>query len=136
MISQVGGECNPLNDLLSSTGISEILPYAGQDIESYLTGGVDPLTNPLNISWQLAVDENDLGAVAPKVPVFQWHGLVDEMVPLSVELNLHSQWCSLGVKSQLNLYVGDHPLAAAEGYPDAVTWMSNRFAGQVPPSNC
>jgi predicted esterase len=82
------------------------------------------------------LDENNLGKIAPDVPVLQSHGLLDEVIPYSVEVKLHEQYCSLGVKSQLDSFVGEHVTTALEDQPAVLTWLANRFAGQPAPSNC
>lgn len=143
MEQAVGGECNPFNTLLGSSAaattaaLTAITPYALQPIELYLSPFTpDPLTNLFNTTWQTDVDANDLGGTTPSVPVFEWHGLVDEMVPVANEIGLWSDWCAGGATDQLNFYLGDHPLAASEGFPDAVTWLADRFGGQPAPSTC
>jgi hypothetical protein len=51
-------------------------------------------------------------------------------------VTLHEQYCSLGVKSQLDSFVGEHVTTALEDQPAVLTWLANRFAGQPAPSNC
>jgi hypothetical protein len=110
-----------------------LLTFAGKRIEDYTVGGVNTINTP---AWKTVLDRNDLGAIKPDVPVLQTHGLLDEIIPYPVEQALHSQWCAMGVSSQLNGYVGDHVLTALLDQSDTVNWLSGRLAGQGAPSNC
>jgi len=45
----------------------EALPaYSGKRIQDYTAGGINPITEP---RWQRVLDDNDLGALKPRVPV-------------------------------------------------------------------
>jgi hypothetical protein len=50
---------------------------------------VNPINDP---PWQAVLNENDLGTMKPDVPVLETHGLLDEVIPYSVEAALHSQY--------------------------------------------
>jgi Secretory lipase len=110
-----------------------LLTFAGKRIEDYTVGGVNPITDP---AWKAALDQNDLGAIKPDVPVLQTHGLLDEIIPYRVEQALHGQWCAMGVASRLNGYAGDHVLTALLDQSDTVSWLGGRLAGTPAPSNC
>jgi predicted esterase len=72
----------------------------------------------------------------PQVPLLQYHGLLDEVIPYGVESALHAQYYAMGVKSQLTGYVGDHVLTQVEAQSQVVSWIGDRFAGAAAPSNC
>lgn len=107
--------------------------YAGKSIQDYTVGGVNPITEP---AWQTVLDANNLGTMKPAVPLLQYHGLLDEVIPYRVESTLHSQYCALGVKTELTGYVGDHVLTQVEAQSQVVSWIGDRFAGDAAPSNC
>jgi hypothetical protein len=113
--------------------VQGLLTYAGKTIQDYTVGGVNPMTEP---AWTTVLDENNLGTIAPDVPVLQSHGLLDEDIPYNVEVTLHQQYCAHGVKSQLDSYVGEHVTTALEDQPAVLSWLANRFVGQPAPSNC
>jgi hypothetical protein len=113
--------------------IQGLLTFAGKRIEDYTVGGVNPINDP---PWEAVLNENDLGAMKPDVPVLETHGLLDEVIPYSVEVALHSQYCAMGVTAQLDSYLGDHVLTALLDQTDVVNWLSGRFAGQPAPENC
>lgn len=110
-----------------------LLTYAGQRIENYTVGGVDPMNEP---QWQTALDANNLGSMKPAVPLYEYHGLLDEIIPWSVEQTLHRQYCTMGVRTQLTGYLGDHILTQVLAQTDVVNWLSARVAGVPAPSNC
>jgi Secretory lipase len=96
-------------------------------------GGVNPVTQP---AWQPVLDANNLGTMKPQVPLLQYHGRLDEVIPYSVESTLHTQYCAMGVKSELTGYVGGHVLTQIEAQSQVVSWIGDRFAGDPAPSNC
>lgn len=110
-----------------------LITYANKRIEDYTVGGTNPISLP---KWQTVLNANNLGGMKPQVPLLEYHGLLDEVIPYSVESALHSKYCAMGVTTQLNGYVGDHVLTQVVAQTDAVNWLSNRFAGAPPPSNC
>src|SRR5215472_3988825 len=110
-----------------------LVTYAGKSIQDYTVGGINPISEP---KWQAVLDANNLGGTKPHVPLLEYHGLQDEVIPYSVESALHSQYCAMGVTTQLNGYIGDHVLTQVVAQTDVVTWISNRFAGLPAPSNC
>lgn len=107
--------------------------YAGQRIENFTVGHINPINEP---KWQTVLNANDLGAVRPAVPLLQYHGLLDEVIPYRVEASLHQQYCAMGVTTQLTGFPGDHVLTQVLAQGDVVNWISSRLAGTPAPSNC
>ena len=107
--------------------------YAGKTIQDYTKGGIDPLTLP---PVEQVLNANNAGAVAPVVPVLQYHGLADEVIPYSLEVSLHDAWCSLGGTSDLVPFAGDHVSTQIEAQVTVVQWISDRFSGAAPPNSC
>jgi len=120
-------------DLATMCQAQALVSYADKTIQDYTIGGIDPITEP---AWQTVLDENNLGGTAPDVPILETHGLLDEVIPYSVEQNLHDQWCADGVTDDLIGYVGDHIATALEDQTDTDNWIAARFAGDAAPSNC
>jgi hypothetical protein len=86
---------------------------------------------------QSVLAANDLiTKAAPRVPIYQYHGAADEIVPLAQAQQLHRAWCAEGVRTRMDLYPGDHVTAAVEGAPAALTWLSNALAGQPNLTSC
>jgi hypothetical protein len=110
-----------------------LITYAGKKIQDYTVGGINPIGQP---KWQAVLNANDLGTMKPAVPLLQYHGLLDEVIPWSVESALHSQYCAMGVTTQFNSYPGDHVLTQVLAQTDVVNWLSARLTGSPAPRNC
>jgi hypothetical protein len=113
--------------------LQALAAYAGKSIQDYTVGGVNPVSSP---AWQAVLNANNLGGSKPDVPVLETHGLLDEVIPYSVEQTLHRQWCAMGVADQLTGYVGDHVLTALEDQSEVVNWLNGRVTGQQASGNC
>lgn len=79
---------------------------------------------------------NDLGAIRPHMPVLQYHGKADEVIPWRVESALHHRWCAMGVTSLFTSYPGDHLTTQGEAQTQVVTWLRARLKGTPARSNC
>ena len=82
------------------------------------------------------LEEQKLGTKPIPVPVYHYHGLEDEFVPVTQDAELHQAWCSLGVKDDFQLYPGDHLLTDPTAIPTVIKWVEERFAGKTAPSTC
>jgi pimeloyl-ACP methyl ester carboxylesterase len=107
--------------------------FALHHLTEYTVNNVDPTTTP---AFTAALNANNLGTIKPAVPVYQYHGANDEVIPYALEQNLHDQWCALGATSKLVSYIGEHVTTQVLAQTDVVDWIANRFAGQAAPSNC
>jgi hypothetical protein len=57
-------------------------------------------TNPLESNiWQMRLEEQKLGKIAPKFPVYLYHGILDQIVPFNQAAKLRRDWCDLGVEA-------------------------------------
>lgn len=106
--------------------------YSFKKISDYTTS--NPLDTP---EWQSRLNENRLGGgVKPAMPVYLYHGLVDELVPYDQAAMLREEWCGSGATVQWQDYPGEHVTAYVEAVPAAMLWMRDRFAGTPAPSTC
>jgi hypothetical protein len=80
--------------------------------------------------------EQGLGTKAVPVPVYHYHGLEDEFVPVTQDVALHQEWCSLGVTDDFQLFPGDHLLTDPTAIPNVMKWIEERVAGRPAPSTC
>ena len=64
------------------------------------------------------------------VPVYHYHGLEDEFVPVAQDVALHNAWCSLGVSDDFQLYPGDHLLTDPTAIGNVMKWIEERARGQ------
>ncbi|WP_030434414.1 lipase family protein [Actinoplanes subtropicus] len=112
---------------------------AGAKTENMTVGGLT--LDQLMQIWGGAVDAQKLGvglgtAYPIGFPVLQYHGLLDEVIPTSVEDAVHAAYCQGGVTTQQNLYAADHLLADNQAIGDVVSWLTDRFAGRSTTGNC
>lgn len=49
---------------------------------------------------------------------------------------LVAQYCAQGLTVQYVKYVSDHVTAQDEGFPGAIAWIADRFAGKPAPNTC
>ncbi len=80
--------------------------------------------------------EQELGTKAVPVPVYHYHGLEDEFVPVKQDVELHAKWCELGVKDDFQLYPGDHLLTDPTAIDNVMKWIEGRVEGKTAPSTC
>lgn len=117
--------------LVSLDGISTIFKTAFTSRNDYVTS--DPMATP---AWQARLNENKLGGIRPAVPVYQYHGLVDEMVPYGQARDLRRSWCNRGTNVTWVPLPAEHVTGLIEGAPGAITWLHARFLGLPTFGNC
>ncbi|MGN9839693.1 lipase family protein [Nonomuraea sp. H19] len=95
---------------------------------------IDLLNQP---KWLARLAENRLGAVAPRVPMFLYHGKGDQIIPLAVGSTLRSEYCRAGANVRWTaLPAPDHVTGAIEGGPLAIEWLALRVYGLPASGNC
>jgi hypothetical protein len=105
---------------------SGLLLGIGQRIENLTTS--NPLDDP---AWQARIAEQRLGEVAPQAPVFQYHGTLDEIIPVGQGRTLRDDWCAAGAPVEYREYpFTDHVLGVSVGDADGLTFLDDRFAGE------
>jgi len=82
------------------------------------------------------LEEQSLATKPISVPVYHYHGLEDEFVPVTQDVELHQAWCSMGVTDDFQLYPGDHLLTDPTAVPTVLKWIEERVAGKKAPSTC
>ncbi len=89
-----------------------------------------------NPAIEKVIDEQQLGTKSVPVPVYHYHGLEDEFVPVAQDVALHQAWCALGVSDDFQLYPGDHLLTDPTAIGNVIKWIEERLAGKKAPSTC
>jgi hypothetical protein len=87
-------------------------------------------------AFKKALEEQNLDSKPIDAPVYHYHGLEDEFVPVTQDVELHYDWCELGVKDDFQLYSGDHLFTDPVAAPNALKWIEERVAGKTAPSTC
>ncbi|MFC9896800.1 lipase family protein [Nocardia sp. NPDC127579] len=94
-----------------------------------LTDAPDPLADPV---VQRMLADNRMGATAPRVPVYLYHGTHELWIPLEGAQRLYDDWCAHGVQVQFDVYPGEHIVAGALAIPEANAWIDRMLAGNGP----
>ncbi|WP_301174438.1 lipase family protein [Actinomadura geliboluensis] len=118
--------------LVSVDGIGTLAGTLFKKISDYTTS--DPLATP---EWRQRLDENKLGSTAPSVPVFQTQAVYDEIIPFAQADTLHKAWCAKGANLTWKTYTfAEHATGMLWSEPDAMAFLSDRFAGKPVTGNC
>ncbi len=108
-----------------------LLNYAGKQISDYTT------TSPLSTTlWRSKVLPNTLGSEKINVPVYQYQGTVDEIIPYGQATVLRDQYCALGVDLQWAEMPVGHITGVARGNEGAFQFLQDRVAGRPTTPNC
>jgi pimeloyl-ACP methyl ester carboxylesterase len=123
--------------LLSECAIQSLAEFRDVDSAEYTTGHRTlAQLEAEHPAIEAVIKEQQLGTKPVPVPVYHYHGLEDEFVPVAQDVALHQAWCSLGVKDDFQLYPGDHLLSDPTAIPTVIKWVEERFAGKPAPSTC
>ncbi|HEY8543712.1 MAG TPA: lipase family protein [Acidimicrobiales bacterium] len=89
-------------------------------------------TNPLATpQWQARVNEQRLGNVRPQVPVYLYHGVLDEIIPYDQGTSLRTAWCGRGARIQwADYWLAEHLLGIFAAQGDVTNWLHARFTNQ------
>ena len=80
---------------------------------------------------------NMLGKAAPTAPVYMYHSIADELIPIAGPDKLAEEWCAKGADLLYQRDVaGDHIAYAFTGAPAAIASLAARFNAVPTPSNC
>jgi pimeloyl-ACP methyl ester carboxylesterase len=126
-----------LQPLLRDCAIASLSQFRDVTFESSTVGGATfAQVEEEHPNVKRIIEEQNLGTKPISVPVYHYHGLEDEFVPVTQDVELHQQWCSQGVKDDFQLYPGDHLLTDPTAIPTVTKWIEERVAGKSAPSTC
>ncbi|KAA0021352.1 lipase family protein [Antrihabitans cavernicola] len=136
-----------VTDQLNSTGrwleqwmmngcTNELMFWGFEHSAAQLTDNKNFMDDPEG--WKV-LDENSLELYrgVPKSPIFEWHSPTDVLIPVdSIDATV-KRYCAAGTPVVSVLTPSpDHLSAAVLGFPEALDWMADRFAGKAAPSTC
>jgi fermentation-respiration switch protein FrsA (DUF1100 family) len=138
--SAYGDEAAPLDELLTPAG-TELLDvleegcsdFVGKEladisVDENLTG------NPFDLpAWAALLSANDPQQITTPsgTPLLIIHGGADEQIPTASSAILSSHYCDIGQAHERWVYPGQrHAAVIAPSFPDMVSWIEARFAGQ------
>lgn len=117
---------------------NDVTDFAGKSLTAYTVGGITITQALAQGNWTpdlLANSPGQPGSSIP-VPVYNYRGLIDEIIPTTVEDGVYANWCKDGTVIQANTYPGEHALSDFEAEGDVLTFISNRLAGKTPVNSC
>lgn len=126
LIARAGQLC-----LASVDGAATLVSAAFTRRADYVTR--DPLATP---AWRQRLDASRLGGTRPAAPVFQYHGLVDEIVPYDQAVATRDRWCARGAEVTFVPLPAEHVAGVVEGIPLGMEFLAARFAGRPATSTC
>ena len=123
--------------LLSECAIQSLAEFRGVNSDEYTIGNKSfTQLEAEHPAIEKVFKEQELGTKSVPVPVYHYHGLEDEFVPVKQDVELHQKWCELGVKDDFQLYPGDHLLTDPTAIPNVIKWIEERVAGKTAASTC
>lgn len=107
--------------------------FSGKTLSSDTT-----VADPLSYGPVAAVlAEDKLGASVPMTPIYDYHAVTDEIVPVAQDDALVSSWCSMGATvTKVRDLVGEHVEEAVLQTPAVVAWLTSRFNGVAATNTC
>ena len=134
-----------VGSLLNSTGVAAMRTAAGQctngllvnfafkKMSGYVT--VPDFTAVPSVAAMLKT--NTLGSAAPTTPIYDYHAVYDEIVPVGQDDTLVKTWCAAGTPVQaVRDQIGEHISEALVRSGDALAYLTERFDRQPTPSTC
>ncbi|WP_167474821.1 lipase family protein [Nocardia arthritidis] len=70
------------------------------------------------------------------VPLYIYNGEQEFWIPAEGARNLYREQCALGAPAVYRSVFGEHIIAAAVGYPEAIGWLDQRLQGAPAPDEC
>lgn len=87
--------------------------------------------------WRRLMAANTPGPLGATIPVYLAQGTADNLVRPDVTEAYARTLCQAGGRVRFNAVAGvGHAFIARDAAPDAIDWISARFDGQPPPSDC
>ena len=141
----------PFNSLISSAGTTmlqkletecltaQLANFSFQKVSQYTQGGLT-LQQLLQQqpTWVSTLDQNSPGLPGANipVPVYMYRGVIDEIIPTTVEDATYANMCKTGTVIQSNTYPGEHLTTDFEAEGDVMTFIANRLSGATPVNDC
>ncbi len=122
-----------VRDVASACAAELAARYAFQRLDSFTT--VPDAVDLPQFAAVLAATR--LGQRTPVAPIFNYHSISDELIPIATDDALVAKYCSEGVPVlQYRDPLSGHIVLAVTGAPLAIGYLADRFAGKPAPSNC
>lgn len=105
--------------------ISELLTFPFLDF-THLAKSGDQLFEDPRLKSVLQII--DMGRICPDMPIFLYHSISDETVPIAQIDYLYDMWCHQGASVTLRKdFLSEHATEIIEGAPSALLWIRDRL---------
>jgi hypothetical protein len=123
-LAEVGGECLP----------TILAQFLGAKLSSFSTVA-DPIDLPAVQPYLLA---NTIGQAPPTTaPIYDYHAIGDEIVPVGQDDTLVSNWCADGATvDEVRDKGGEHVIEWTSRMSSVETFIADAFAGDKPTNTC
>jgi len=136
----------PLDGILTTRAQGDYVDFAQECIVSAALNAITRVslgeqffeTNPLlSAPWAQVLETQTPPALPPDMPTFIAQGTADTVVLAWPNALLLDRWCDFGSAIAM-LWMGEvnHPDAAINAGPSAVSWIADRFADRPAPRTC
>ncbi|WP_330231256.1 lipase family protein [Nocardia sp. NBC_00508] len=121
---------SPVKDMCgSSYGLAGILMLPIDVAANY----PDPLHSTLAADVYRVTKMEDMKSATP---LYIYNGEQEFWIPAEGARNLYREQCRLGVPAVYRSVLGEHIIAGALGYPEAMVWLDDRLRGARAPDEC
>ncbi|WP_158881806.1 lipase family protein [Amycolatopsis anabasis] len=87
--------------------------------------------------WQARLAENRLGDRKPGVPIYLYHGTLDELIPFAGAEKLKARYCALGTRLEWQpVPLAGHIVGVSVWGTNALNWLGDRFDGKPAKTTC
>ncbi|MFI5780298.1 lipase family protein [Nocardia sp. NPDC051570] len=134
-----------LADLLNDRGraaLAENASACGSDlVPKYIGAHVDDFANVPNVlaspAFRAATGANELGAITPDSPLYLYHSITDDVIPVRGFSQLVDRYCAGGATlTAIHSPFPTHNGGAAGEFLGGMNYLSDRFAGIPPAPGC
>lgn len=113
--------------------VANSLSFFGKDVVSMFNGpDVTKLPKTLEI-----MNQNAMGKAAPKIPIFMYKSVFDEISPIRETDDIYDFYCSHGTSVQYERdLLSEHGVLAVTGAPRALSFLIDVMNGRKPKKGC
>lgn len=138
----------PLDTLANGTGktaiavakgqcvFESLFAFMNQPLSKYTTGN-QTLTQLLGTpAIKNVLLAQNLGGKKVSAPLYQYHGVDDEFIPLDQAVALKRKYCSKFSNVTFGVYPSEHIVTQFQAAPTVISWLGDRFAGKLTTGTC
>lgn len=105
------------------------------ELSEYVTGNPS-LEELIDTYVRGPLEDQKLGDMKIKAPVYLYHGTADEFIPLDPALQLKEDYCHQFMNVTFGVYPGEHIITQFQAAPYVLDWMNDRFEGKLSLGTC